>query len=149
MTKYVIAMAMLGLGFALATVGLLFGYTNDLGILYLVAQKNPPWTVLSGLAAAPCLILLWIKRNDHREQDVATAQKQQALSHFSEALRLFGGSEGTDVERIGGLHALHAVALSAPETYARAVRETLIAFVEQKRKIDSTCLVLLSKTCVT
>src|SRR5664279_3093405 len=38
--------------------------------------KNPPWTLLTSIGSAPALILLWLWRTVHKDEDLAKRERE-------------------------------------------------------------------------
>lgn len=99
-------------------------------------ERSPPWALISGVAAAPALIMLWRWRTVQRAKD--QQQKERELAHqaqvamssrFADAVRLLSGE---NFNSLGGVYALERVAHDAPDTYRSVVVKTLCAYVRSK-----------------
>lgn len=93
---------------------------------------RPPWTLLSGLAAAPSLLLLWIWRTKHRVEDIDIAQQSQITERFVSAVQLL--SDDKTASRLGGIYSLERIAEDETKSY-KVVTETLAAFVRDSSSL--------------
>jgi hypothetical protein len=95
--------------------------------------RTPPWTLLTSIASAPALTLLWLWRTLHKDQEIAQKQRELELSqqekrasHFAEAVRLLAAERMES--RLGAIYSLESLALVAEEQRSCVV-ETLCAFL--------------------
>lgn len=73
----VFGMAFLGLLLVVAVVGWFARKCGDSeGKLCAMVRDNPPWLLLSGLAAAPSVVLIWYWRTAHRKEDLAQKTRE-------------------------------------------------------------------------
>lgn len=107
---------------------------------------SPPWGILSGLATAPSILLLWYWRTIHRNKEIAAAQEQvkigqeqtriaqesQVTDRFIAAVKLLSerDKEGEDrtTARLGGIYALQRIAIDSPRD-KDMTQNTLSSFV--------------------
>jgi len=88
------------------------------------------------------LITVWALHNQLSSQ-ASNARKQISAEQFKNAIEHLGSEKPTIV--LGGVHALHNLAVSFPEEYSQAVFEVLCSFIreetanpEYKKKFPST-----------
>jgi hypothetical protein len=91
-------------------------------------RTSPPWALLSALAAMPAILLTWVWRTAHKEQDLEIAQASLANERFVAAVGLLNSKE-IDA-RLGGIYALEGIARDSPID-AGPVTELLAAFVRR------------------
>jgi uncharacterized protein YjbI with pentapeptide repeats len=103
-------------------------------------SKNPPWLLLSGIAAAPSILLTWYWRDRKRRADQRTATRERVAAErqhrlneqvafsqrYTTAAELLGSPD--EMIRINGLEALFDIARQSEDQRA-AVSRTLAAFV--------------------
>jgi len=92
-------------------------------------RTSPPWALLSALAAMPAVLLTWIWRTAHKEQDLELAQASLANERFVAAVGLLNSKE-IDAQ-LGGIYALEGIARDSPVD-AGPVTELLAAFVRRQ-----------------
>ncbi|GAB4303601.1 MAG: hypothetical protein Kow0090_19190 [Myxococcota bacterium] len=90
--------------------------------------KNPPWILLSGLASAPALILLWYWRDKHKRADIEIAREGQITERFTRAVEQLG-SEKMDI-RLGAIYALERISKDSEKDHWTII-ETLSAFIRE------------------
>jgi hypothetical protein len=61
---------------------------RDDGSICLFIARSPPWTMLTGLASAPALVVLWMLRTKHKREEISNANQQQISNRFAEAVKL-------------------------------------------------------------
>jgi uncharacterized protein YjbI with pentapeptide repeats len=101
-----------------------------------VLIKSPPWAFLTGVAAAPAVLLTWYWRTTQKNEEIALGKAQESLAkrqerstRFVEAVKLL--AEGDKLEaRLGAVYSLESLVRDSAEEHARVV-ETLCAFVRQ------------------
>ncbi|NNJ84947.1 MAG: hypothetical protein HKP13_08460, partial [Gammaproteobacteria bacterium] len=141
--------------------GILLGlFLSGIAMWYLSSHpENLPWTFLSGLAAAPSLILTWYWRTSHKERDLDNdaqriQKEEQRLQNESQRLenesqriwneeqRLLSERFNKAVEllghetlqiRLGGIYALERIAQDSERDHW-TVMETLCAFVRERTR---------------
>lgn len=106
----------------LALLCLVFGSPSK---LQTAAASNPPWLLVSGLVAAPSLLLTWYWRTVHKDQDNELAAREERNSRFIDSVKLLG--EKPELA-LGGIYSLAALANDSPSDLQRVVA-TLCAFV--------------------
>ena len=141
----VVCSAVLGLGIVAAVI---YGFgelcTNSL-VICKGAEKSPPWTLLSGVAAAPALLLTWYWRTKHRTEELKQRgeqlkQRDEELKHrtkelsitedrqtgerYARAVELLGSDKAN--VRLGGVYALEKLAKS--EEHHGSCLKTLSAY---------------------
>ena len=107
---------------------------TDLFYSYCCAvQKNPPWILISGVAAAPALVLTWWWRTQqkdtdiaHKEADIALAKRGERSERFLEAVKLLWSDSAA--VRLGGVYSLESLARESHADLPR-ILDTLCAFV--------------------
>lgn len=147
LSKYTItigAMAVLGLALVVGLVSLYASQcgqswaeftspTADSGWFFATVCKpihdNPPWALLSAVAAAPSLFLTWYLRWISKDDELRIAQEQQITARFASAVRMLG--EQSIPARLGGIYSLQQVARDSDIDRAPVV-ETLCAFVRDR-----------------
>ncbi len=87
---------------------------------------NPPWFIVSGLAAAPAVLLTWYWRDRKRRDDHRIAHESGIAQRFATASGLLASLP--PMARIAGIYALWDVARES-EAHRPTVRGTLAAFV--------------------
>jgi uncharacterized protein YjbI with pentapeptide repeats len=107
--------------------------TSSLYTYCCAVQRNPPWLLISGIAAAPALILTWWWRTRHKDKeieqktaDISAAKRDERSRRFAEALRLL--AEEQSLLCIGGLYSLESLANESPEDLFRVI-ETICTLV--------------------
>jgi len=95
-----------------------------------------PWSLITGLAAAPSLLLTWYWRDkakrkelEQKDKDLEIAQESQFTDRFVAAVKLLGDDK-LDA-RMGGIYALGRLSDNS-ETDHWAVMETLSAFIRER-----------------
>lgn len=128
--------AILGLALAGAMTWLL--YDHALFHKYVLAEllrraaaKNPPWIIISGIAAAPSLLLTWYWRTVHKDAEIELAGRTERNERFADAVRLMSEENPKEASRLGGIYTLEALARISPPDQDR-IRETLCAFVRSR-----------------
>ena len=106
--------------------------------LFEYLRDSKPWALITGLTAAPALILMWYWRDKHRRadiekgrEDVRIARESQLTERFATAVRLLG-DERMEI-RLGGIYALERLARDS-EADHWAVMETLSAFIRENAR---------------
>ncbi len=87
-----------------------------------------PWSLLTGLAAAPALLLTWIWRDQAKRKDLEIAQESQLTDRFATAVKLLGDDK-RDI-RLGGIYALERLSKNSKADHW-AIMETLSAFIRE------------------
>jgi uncharacterized protein YjbI with pentapeptide repeats len=122
----------IGLAFAGAVAVIVVGswpavLPASLSELRLSARKTPPWSLISGLAAAPSLILTWWWRTKHKDEDIALAKRQEQSNRFIESIRLLSEKDKVELQ-LGALYSLESLVADSRDEYRRVI-ETICAFV--------------------
>ncbi len=106
--------------------------------LFEYLRDSKPWALITGLTAAPALVLMWYWRDKHRRaeiekgrEDVRIARESQLTERFATAVRLLG-DERMEI-RLGGIYALERLARDS-EADHWAVMETLSAFIRENAR---------------
>jgi hypothetical protein len=104
-------------------------------------QRNPPWILVSGIAAAPALVLTWWWRTqhkdkdiEHKEADIAFAKREEWSNRYTDTVRLLAQSD--PVSRYGAIYSLELLASESAEDAARVV-STMAAFLRSTRPAPS------------
>jgi hypothetical protein len=100
-------------------VRLLLGIPIDAGVCAALA-KNPPYLLVSGLMAAPSVLLTWYWRDAKRRADTRIAQESAIASRYRAAGELIGNEKS--MSRITGLFALSDVAQESADHRATVAR---------------------------
>jgi uncharacterized protein YjbI with pentapeptide repeats len=94
-----------------------------------------PWVLVSGLAAAPSLILTWIWREAHKRadiekgrEDIRLASERMLTERFTQAIGQLG-SDKMEV-RLGAIYALERISRDSEKDHWTVV-ETLAAFIRE------------------
>ncbi len=103
--------------------------------LFEYLRDSKPWALITGLTAAPALVLMWYWRDKHRRADVRTARESQLTERFATAVRLLG-DERMEI-RLGGIYALERLARDS-EADHWAVMETLSAFIRENARWEKS-----------
>ena len=115
--------------FPLVTIYLLYG-----GAAITFIEKSRPWTLITGIAATPALILMWHWRENNKRADIHIEQESLFTSRFTTAINLLGNKK-MEI-RLGGIYALSRLSRDSKKDY-RSVMETLSAFVRKKCTLSS------------
>ncbi|HTU58567.1 MAG TPA: pentapeptide repeat-containing protein [Polyangiales bacterium] len=91
--------------------------------------KNPPWLLLSGLTAAPSVLLTWYWRDKKRRNDHELALQVAFSGRFTKAAELLAHAD--EMTRINGLESLWDIALQSA-AHRAAVSRTFAAFVRTR-----------------
>jgi hypothetical protein len=105
-----------------------WAYANRKAKFCVSAWTDPPWALISGLAAAPALILLWQWKTTQRGQELELMRQAQTASRFLDGMKLL--SESKEPSLLGGLFALEQVARDFND-YQPTVVHTLCAFIRR------------------
>lgn len=122
------------LAYALGLMGfILLGPNHTARGLFDALHSSPPWTLITGIIAAPALLLTWYWRTVHKKEDIQNAretltlQKENLLpTRLAEAFRLLG--DAGVAARLGGIYALERIAHDSVRD-EWAVLDGLAAFV--------------------
>jgi len=127
----IVIMAILGLGIAFIGVYYFDDFCNAgkktdgwCGII----GKNFPWTVITGIATVPAVILTWHWRDKHKRRDIEIAQNGQMTERFTKAVDQLGSNQVAI--RLGGIYALERIARDSRQDHW-TIMETL---AEEKDK---------------
>jgi hypothetical protein len=110
-----------------------------LGVIPIAAEvcrgitQNPPWFLISGLVAGPCVLLTWFWRDEKRRNDHRLALETGAAARYTKAAELLSSKEL--MTRINGLFALWDLARESP-THRVTVARTLSAFIAMRTEIS-------------
>jgi uncharacterized protein YjbI with pentapeptide repeats len=131
---YIAAMA--GVGVLLGASLLLFyakACAGHVGGICKMVVDSPPWLLVTGLVAAPSVLLTWYWRTIHKEADIYQAEvniKLATEAHFTErfpkAIEMLGST--LEPVRLGGIYALQRLARDSA-TDRSTILKTLAAFV--------------------
>lgn len=95
------------------------------------------WTAVSGVAAAPALLLTWYWKTAHRRQDLQIARGNYVLAirananeRFAKAVELLSSEQVS--ARLGALYALEQLGADAADLYYATVVETISAYVRDR-----------------
>jgi len=88
-------------------------------------RASPPWTLMTTMAAAPCVLLTWYWRTEHKKRDILDASRAQIAQRFATAVEMLDKGGHTT---IGAIYALEQIAQDSPADHWTIV-ETLAAFV--------------------
>jgi uncharacterized protein YjbI with pentapeptide repeats len=148
---WILAMCVVGLASSFGLLWLLYGdfpfqqWTTLRNVRTAVQAEGgaPPWLLVSGLAAAPSLLLTWWWRTVHKDTDVghkeaeiAAAQRDERFRRFIEACKLL--SDNSTSVRLGGIYALERLARDSKGDFPR-ILELLCAFVRTGKKRLGQC----------
>jgi|GEM_PF-3653119 len=90
---------------------------------------NPPWTLLTAIATAPSVILLWYWRTVHKEEDLANDTKRITTDRFAKAVEQLGNKK---VEiQVGGIYHLQKIMEEDPD-YHWPIIQTLLHYIRTK-----------------
>jgi hypothetical protein len=92
-------------------------------------DKHAPWLLVSGLASAPPLLLLWYWRDAHKRKDIDNATERMITERFTQAVEQLG-SEQMAV-RLGAIYALERISKDSVKDHWTIV-ETLAAYIREK-----------------
>ena len=99
----------------------------------LIDMGKNPWSLITGLAAAPALLLTWYwrdqaKRKDieQKDKDIEIAQESQLTERFATAVKLLGDDKRSIC--LGGIYALERLAKDSINDHW-SIMETLSAFI--------------------
>jgi hypothetical protein len=109
-----------------------------------MANRNPPWVVVTGLIAAPSALLTWYWRTAHKKSDISGAVTQLVTSRFSESVRLL---ESGGIATVGAIYALERLAHDSPADHWTIMR-TLAAFVRHPDRNNDSDRVLSLQTAI-
>jgi hypothetical protein len=94
--------------------------------------QNPPWLLLSGVAAAPVILLTWYWRTVHKERDLRATIVNQELSRMEHVTARFATAiamiDKGGMSAVGGIYALDRVARDSVKDHWTIV-ETLCALL--------------------
>jgi uncharacterized protein YjbI with pentapeptide repeats len=90
---------------------------------------SPPWAFLTGIAAAPAILLTWYWSTTQKNEDIALGRRQERSMRFVEAVKLLAEGDKLDA-RSGAVYSLESLARDSKEERARVV-EALCTFVRQ------------------
>ena len=96
-----------------------------------VLRDNPPWFLLSAIAAVPAILLTWYWRDQHKRSDILNAEESQITERFTRAVEHLG-SEKTEI-RVGGIYALERISKDSQRDHWTIV-ETLSAFIRHRAR---------------
>ncbi len=115
--------------------------------------SSRPWTLITGLATAPTLLLMWYWRDSDRrkaleQKDNELDQKNEELTHEENEIKIKEDAQKTDrfaagvtmlgdssiAIRLGGIYALERLAKESKDFHWTVV-ETLAAFIRQNAPI--------------
>jgi hypothetical protein len=115
----------LGVALALGTLRMFDVYCADgaTGLCGMILRQ-PPWLLVTGVAAAPSVLLTWYWRTTHKKRDRADAQRGQISTRFASAIGLLAQSQP------GAVYALEQIARESPQDHW-SVMETLAAFARR------------------
>lgn len=102
-------------------------YGHKSNRLYESMFSSPPWPLFTGLATLPALVLIWIWRTSHKDDELRLSQETHITNRFVAALQLLPDTNGDDAQ-IGAIYALERLARDSAAD-REAVRKTLTAFV--------------------
>lgn len=134
--KHIRIWVLVGAGLAILTTAILYGGCALFAHFCWSARfcealwNRPPWTLISGVAAAPALVLLWYWRTVSRGTEIHLKDQEVLSARFADAVPLL---EQRGIAAFGGLYSLQRVALDSPNTYAPVVMETLSTFIRHFR----------------
>ncbi len=94
--------------------------------------NSNPWTLVTGLAAVPALLLTWYWRQNNRREDLEIARDAQLTDRFATAVKLLG--DPSMEVRLGGIYALERISRNSPDDHWSVV-ETLAAFIRENAPI--------------
>jgi uncharacterized protein YjbI with pentapeptide repeats len=137
---YIAAMVGVGLVFGAALL-LLYARvcTGRTGGVCKMVVDSPPWLLLTGLVAAPSVLLTWYWRTVQKEADIYHAEANIKLAteahlteRFTKAVDMLGST--LEPVRLGGIYALQRLARDSA-TDRSTILKTLAAFV----RLTSPC----------
>lgn len=128
----VLGAATLGGAFAVLTLGAfdLYCHNGATGLCGMIIAQ-PPWLLVTGVAATPSALLTWYWRTDHKKRDLLAAERSHELDkrakiseRFAKAIELL--AQG----RAGAIYALEQIARESPRDHW-AVMKTLAEFARR------------------
>ncbi|HTQ05315.1 MAG TPA: pentapeptide repeat-containing protein [Polyangiaceae bacterium] len=133
MLRRMIAAAVAGLAIALGALGGANALcTGSASALCKAGIQNPPWLLLSGVAAAPVVLLTWYWRTVHKERDLRATSISQDLSRMEHVTARFATAvamiDKGGMSAVGGIYALDRVARDSVQDHW-AIIETLCALL--------------------
>ena len=96
---------------------------------YSLLKELKPWVLISGLAAAPSLMLTWYWRKKHKLEDIENEREGQITERFIRAIELLG-SDKMEVH-LGAIYALERISKDSPQKDHWTIVETLAAFIRE------------------
>jgi uncharacterized protein YjbI with pentapeptide repeats len=105
-----------------------YGCADDATCVCCVVAKNPPWTLLAGLATLPAVALGWFWRTDERNQEFQNAEETGRADRFVRYAQMLGAD---NVSALGGIHGLTHLAMEDSKR-RDLVRDTLCSFIRSK-----------------
>jgi hypothetical protein len=99
------------------------------------ATRAPPWVLVSGMVAAPSVLLTWYWRDRKRRDDHRLAVESGIAERYTRAAELLASADS--MTRINGLFSLWDVARES-QSHRVTVSRTLAAFVRVRSTADTT-----------
>ncbi len=132
-----IAMAVFGVFLTVFVFGLFWTW-SPFPDTWIKLISSHPWTLITGLAAAPSLLLMWYWRDKNRRQDIANHKEDQRIEkcrqyseRYARAIELLDSKKMST--RLGAIYSLEAIANESVDHHWM-VMETLMAFVTRESK---------------
>jgi hypothetical protein len=102
--------AMAAIGFWSVMIGSCIDDTSGWWFRYICSpmKDQPPWTMLTGLAAGPALLLTWYWKTKQRFREIQVSEYQEVTSRFARAVELLGSDNLA--QTLGGIYALGRLA---------------------------------------
>ena len=125
----ILAMVLIGVGLVSAAV---LGYHWSCpwpradGTVCSAIANSPPWTLLTSVGSAPALILLWLWRTNHKDQDIGIARREERSRRFLEGTKLLSSDQAQS--RFGAIYSLQTLARESNED-VQCIVDTLCAFI--------------------
>ena len=125
----ILVFVLLGVALAAGVVFLLYVRCETPERLCRAASDHPAWALISGVAAAPALTLLWHWRTTSRGREAVQRDQEIFSARFADGVRML---ELGGLSAYAGLNALRRIASDSPDIYTQLVLSTLGAFIRQK-----------------
>lgn len=106
------------------------GWLSSMNGFCKAVSNSPPWSLISGVAAAPGLLLLWEWRTVIKGRELNAGAQVAASARFVDSVRMLDETEKLNAQT-GGLFALQQIALDAPAVYHPVVVQVLSRFVQR------------------